>query len=715
MAGGEAGIRIAADIGGTFTDVVVNSPDGDLVLGKALTNLERAWQGIREALAVVGSQLDVSVADLIQNCGYFLYSTTRATNAIVEGKAARTAFLVTAGFPDILLLREGGKSEPFNLRMPYPEPYVPRHLTFEITERVDSEGSILTPLDEQSVEAALAAARAADVEAIGVCLLWSVVNPAHELRVAELVEGVWPEVPVTVSHRLNPVIHEYRRASGTCIDASLKPLMQDHVRQLRDDLAAEGFTGVLFLANSVGGVSRAEDVIERPIYSVGSGPSLAPVAAQTYAEAERNGAPESATPNVIVCDTGGTSFDVGLITGGEIQRSRDTWIGGRFIGHLTGVSSVDIRSIGAGGGSIAWIDAGGLLRVGPQSAGSTPGPACYGRGGTSPTVTDAAVVLGYLDPHSFAGGRLELSLDAAREVVGAQLAEPLGCSLQEAASSVLVIAAELMVSAIKDLTVKQGFDPRTSLVVAGGGAAGLMIAPIARELGCQRVLVPRTAGALSACGGQFANLVAEAARTHFTDTSDFDGAVVGELVNELAAELDGVASSLVDVQASSIAKTFYAQCRYPYQIWDLEVPLPELDLRASDAAAQLEEAFHIQHEQILGVRELGQRVECLAWVGRLEVALEREEYGRPEGLARGVAVEPTAVQEAFFGQSGQHGTPRFAGSELSTGVTLTGPTIVDEPTTTIVVPPGSTLSVTGAGNYLLTLDLATAAAPVEPA
>ena len=702
-------VRIAVDIGGTFTDVVVSSPDEDLVLGKALTTLDRAWDGIRDALAVVGGQLDATVSELIARCGYFLYSTTRATNAIVEGKAARTAFLVTAGFPDVLLLREGGKSEPFNLRMPYPEPYVPRHLTFEIEERIDSQGHIVEPLDERSITTAVDEARSAKVEAIGVCLLWSVVNPVHELRVVELVGELWPDVSVTASHRLNPVIHEYRRASGTCIDASLKPLMQDHIRRLRDDLASEGFGGVLFLANSVGGVWRAQDVIERPIYSVGSGPSLAPVAAQTYADAERNGAQPDGATNVIVCDTGGTSFDVGLITGGAIKRSRDTWIGQRFTGHLTGVSSVDIRSIGAGGGSIAWIDSGGLLRVGPQSAGSTPGPACYRRGGTSPTVTDAAMVLGYLDPDSFAGGRLELSADAAREVVSRQVAEPLGWPLEEAASSVLVIVAELMVSAIKDLTVKQGFDPRASLVVAGGGAAGLMIASIARDLGCRRVLIPKTAGALSACGGQFANLVAESARTHFSVTSDFDGEAIAQIVDELGEELDSVVSSLVDVNPSTIAKTFCAQCRYPYQIWDLEVPLPDVELRADSAPAQLEEAFHAQHEQVLGVRESGQRVECLAWLGRLEVALDRPDRAPASSTAQAGAPEPTTVREAFFGRRGALETPRFEGASLGVGDSLTGPAIVDEPTTTIVVPPGSTLEVTPARNYLLEPGLAAAA------
>src|SRR5438132_1290447 len=321
--------------------------------------------------------------------------------------------------------REGGKLEPFR-QLPYPPPYVPRYLTFELHERMDSEGDVFVELDEQGVLEAISGARGLGAEAVAVCLIWSIVNPAHELRVGELLEREWPEVPFTLSHRLNPIIREYRRASSTAIDASLKPLMQAYLRTMERDLRRAGLEGHIFIATSFGGAWRPQEVVERPIYSVGSGPSMAPVAALTYAKAERSA--ESA--DLIVCDTGGTTFDVGLVSAGEINYAAETWLGGRWIGHITGIRAVDVKSIGAGGGSIVWIDPGGLLRVGPRSAGADPGPACYGRGGTEPTVTDAAVMLGYLDPGFFLGGRLTLDADAARRAV-ATIAERMGMSVEE--------------------------------------------------------------------------------------------------------------------------------------------------------------------------------------------------------------------------------------------------------------------------------------------
>ena len=254
------------------------------------------------------------------------------------------------------------------------------------------------------------------------CLLWSIVNPAHELRVGELLEREWPGIPFTLSHRLNPIIREYRRASSTAIDASLKPLMQEYLRTMEHDLRQAGLAGHIFVATSFGGAWRPQEVVERPIYSVGSGPSMAPVAALTYARAEH----AEKGRDLIVCDTGGTTFDVGLVSGGEINFTAETWLGGRWIGHITGIRAVDVKSIGAGGGSIVWIDPGGLLRVGPRSAGADPGPACYGRGGTEPTITDAAVVLGWIDPDYFLGGRLPLDAAAARESVERAVAAPAG-------------------------------------------------------------------------------------------------------------------------------------------------------------------------------------------------------------------------------------------------------------------------------------------------
>src|SRR5207247_187100 len=286
-------------------------------------------------------------------------------------------------------------------------------LTFEIRERIDSEGDVFTDLDEQSALDAIEEARRLQAEAVAVCLIWSIVNPAHELRVGELLAERWPDAPFTLSHQLNPIIREYRRASSTAIDASLKPLMQAYLRMLERDLREAGLAGHIFVTTSFGGAWRPQEVIERPIYSIGSGPPMAPVAALRHSRAEDG----LGADDLIVCDTGGTTFDVGLVSGGEINYAAETWLGGRWTGHITGIRAVDVKSIGAGGGSIVWIDPGGLIRVGPHRAGADPGPAGYGRGGAEPTVTDAAAVLGYLESECFLGGRRTSDADAARRPV----------------------------------------------------------------------------------------------------------------------------------------------------------------------------------------------------------------------------------------------------------------------------------------------------------
>src|SRR3954447_21877868 len=489
------GFRISVDTGGTFTDVVVADDEGRLRIGKALTSAQRAFDGIFEGLAQLAPELGLSVDELLARTDVFTYGTTRSTNAIVEGKTARTAFFTTEGFPDVLLLREGGKLDPFK-QIPYQPPYVPRFLTWEIGERIDSEGDVFRPLDEASVERAIDEARGLGAEAVAVSLLWSIVNPAHELRIGELLEERWAGVPYTLSHRLNPVIREYRRASSTAIDASLKPLMQEYLATLDSDLRAAGYTGHLFIATSFGGAWRPAQVVERPIYSVGSGPSMAPVAALTYGREELG----DDAGELLVCDTGGTTFDVGLVSGGAVHFTNETWLGGRWVGHITGIRAVDVKSIGAGGGSIVWVDPGGLLRVGPRSAGADPGPACYGRGGVEPTVTDAAVVLGYIDPDYFLGGTMALDADAARSAVAARVAAPLKLGTSEAAAAIMAVATERMIQSIEEITVNQGVDPRTAVLIGGGGAAGLNAVAIARRLGSARVVIPQAGAVLSARG-----------------------------------------------------------------------------------------------------------------------------------------------------------------------------------------------------------------------
>jgi N-methylhydantoinase A len=691
------GYRISIDTGGTFTDVVVSDEDGWLRIGKALTTRERAFRAISEGLAQISPELGLGVEELLAQTDVLTYGTTRATNAIVEGTTARTAYFTTEGFPDVLLLREGGKLDPFG-QQAYSPPYVPRFLTFEIAERMDSEGEPFVPLDDASVVAAIEAAQGLRAEAVAVCLLWSIVNPAHELRVGELLEELWHGVPYTLSHRLNPIIREYRRASATAIDASLKPLMQEYLATMERDLRDAGFAGHLFVSTSFGGAWRPHEVVERPIYSVGSGPSMAPVAAVTYAReelAERPG-------DLIVCDTGGTTFDVGLVSGGEIGTTAETWLGGRWTGHITGIRSVDVKSIGAGGGSIVWIDAGGLLRVGPRSAGADPGPVCYRRGGLEPTVTDAAVALGWIDPDYFLGGRLQLDAEAARAAVTEHVAGPLGLGLDEAAEAALTVATENIVGAIREITIAQGIDPREMTIVAGGGASGLNVVPIARELGCRRALVPSTAAALSACGALYSDVISEFSRSRYAETRALDLEAVNGTLAEVDAEADALLDSLAELQPRSTRKDFVVEARYRAQVWELDVPIPAR-LHGADDVRALEEAFHETHERIFAVREPGQFLECLLWKVRATAELEKPQVRSREAAGDGSA-EPADSVSAFFGETGRADVPRYDGARLPEGARIDGPAIIREPTTTLVVYPGSAVTVTGLGNYLVELD-----------
>jgi N-methylhydantoinase A len=689
------GYRVAIDTGGTFTDVVLVDEQGQIYLGKAPTSHERIFGGVEGALTVVAEQLKMGVAAVLQHTDLVIYGTTQATNAILEGKTARAAFLVTEGFPDILVLREGGKLNPFDLGSPFPEPYVPRSLTFEIRERIDSEGHIVVPFDEGQARQVIAELRQRAVEAVAVCFLWSPLNSSHEEAMGRLLERELPGVSITLSHRLNPIIREYRRASSTAIDASLKPLMQKDLQVMASDLMRAGFNGELLAATSFGGVMHLSDVVERPIYLVKSGPSMAPVAGRSYAEAEIG------NRDIIVCDTGGTSFDVSLVRDGMIKFTRETWLGEVFTGHITGLSSVDVKSIGAGGGSIAWIDSAGLLRVGPQSAGSEPGPACYARGGRHPTVTDAALVLGYIDSAYFLGGRMKLDTEAARDAVG-KIADELGTKLDEAARYIFEIAVEHMVGAIRDITINQGIDPRDSLIVAGGGAAGLNILPIARELGCNQVLIPRTAGAFSACGGHFSNIVTEFSVSKLANTGAFSYEEVNGALKKISLSIDDFAARLRRKGLTDIKAQYFVEARYPYQVWELEVALSRGRFDGQEDVQRMVDAFHLEHERVFAVKEPDQQLECIYWRGRLTAALKRPPLGRAveSGEAQSVA---RSTSEACFSGIGRVSTSRYLGGSLRPGMVVDGPAIIDEPTTSVVVYPGASATVTPLHNYLLKL------------
>tara|TARA_Y100001934_G_scaffold269391_1_gene352822 strand:+ start:7659 stop:9737 length:2079 start_codon:yes stop_codon:yes gene_type:complete len=686
--------RISVDTGGTFTDVVVADEKGKLVVGKALTTPDRVFTGFSGALNNAASSFDSSMEEILKHTGVLIYGTTRSTNAIVTSSAAKTALLTTEGFPDTLTYRHGGKREPLNLKMEFPDPYIPRRLTEEIKERINSEGGIETPLDINQASETIKSLQKKNIEAIAVSFLWSIMNPQHELKVGELIKEILPNVPYTLSHQLNPIIREFPRTSSTAIDASLKPLMQKHFLELEKELRSAGYEGEFLISTSSGGIKHVNDVVEKPIFTVKSGPAMAPLAGIAYAGAEGLG------NDVIIVDTGGTTFDVSLIRAGEIKYTRDTWLNGEWIGHNLGLSSVDIRSVGAGGGSVAWIDSGGLLRVGPDSAGADPGPACYAKGGKRPTVTDAAVLLGYIDPNHFLGGRMALDINAANEVIN-ELAGKIEMSLEETAAGILEIAGEQMIKAIQEITVQDGVNPAESILVAGGGAAGLNILPIAQSLGCSKVLLPKTAGALSACGGHYSDIVSEYSASRYSATDDFDFKGVQKVFTELNAKLDIEESALRSRGVSNFTREFFVEARYLNQQWEMEFKIPMLNIENSGHVEELVEEFHNVHFRRYAVKEDGGIIECINWKGRITAEMSKPPHAQADQKVS-TSSDPDREVSAYFANYGNAQTPVYIGSKLPAEFEIEGPAIIEEPTTTVVIYPGSSALVTPNGHYLLT-------------
>jgi N-methylhydantoinase A len=685
-------VRFAVDTGGTFTDLVIEDDDGRLSMTKSSTRPSDPVAGVFDVLDKAAASRGLARGELLEQADLFIHGTTRAINAILTHSTARTAFLTSAGHPDVLLFREGGRSDPFNFTRPFPEPYVPRSLTFEVPGRIGSRGEEVEPLDEAALAAIAAELARHAIEAVAVCLLWSIVNPVHEQRTGELLAELLPDVPVTLSHALNPTIREYRRGSSTAIDASLKPLMSDYLGGLESRLRAAGFGGRLLVVTSSGGVMDAGAVAAAPIHAINSGPAMAPVAGRHYAELDGR------SSTAIVADTGGTSYDVSVVQRGRLPQTRETWLGTPYFGHMTGFPSVDVKSIGAGGGSIAWVDSGGLLHVGPQSAGAEPGPVCYGRGGERPTVTDACVVLGYLDPSYFLGGDMPLRADAAAQALTREVAEPLGLACHEAADAVLALATEHMVYAIEDITINQGIDPRDAVLIGGGGAAGLNAVAIAERLRCAQVIVPQTGAALSAAGALLSDLSSSSSRTLVTNTASFDHAAVDDVLEALEAECDAfIAGPGAGTESAEIE--MWAEVRYPQQVWQLDVPLRSRRLPAASDVATLREDFHAVHLEVFAVNDPHSEAEIVAWHGRARCRL-REDRSQPRMSAPGPAA--AGERDAYFAQGGWLRVPVVRFEALEPAQPCAGPCIVESSFTTVVVPPGASYWRTEAGSLGLT-------------
>ncbi|MDX2159610.1 MAG: hydantoinase/oxoprolinase family protein [Hyphomicrobiaceae bacterium] len=671
--------RIGIDVGGTFTDLVAVDESGTSTFAKSPSTPADPSIGVLEGLAVLAEALGLDRPGLLGHTQRIVHGTTVATNALLERKGARVGLLTTEGHRDVLEMREGLKPEDrYNLRLPAPEPLVPRHLRLGVRERIKADGSVLVPLDEASLAGAIDALQAAGVNAVAICFLHAWRNSAHEQAAVRMVRERMPGAYVTASADVYPQIKEYERVSTTVVNAYVGPVVAGYLGRLDTRLQEAGYQGPLFIMLSHGGVAPVGEAVRIAAATALSGPAGG-VAGSRYAAALLD------TPNLIPFDMGGTSTDISLIRNSEPGLAIDRGIAGQRIA----LPSLDIVTLGAGGGSIAEVDTGGVLHVGPESAGADPGPACYGRGGTRATVTDANLLLGLLEPSGLLGGRMRLDRSASDRALSA-LGARLGLDAVGAAAGVQRVINARMAEGIRLVSVRRGIDPSAFALLAFGGAAGLHASAVARQLSIRRVVVPRVASVLSAWGMLASDIRFETTRSHIGDTAAMTseglagifGAMERDARQRLAAVFDG-----------EVAIARSADMRYGEQIFEINVPLDGLDFASPALARDVAEAFHARHEELYTYAQRSNEVVLVnarvAAIGKLP-ALPRE-----PNLGRREPASPLRRQRVYLGAWTE--VPVYAFDALASGQEIAGPALVESATTTALVEAGDRARATANG------------------
>lgn len=680
--------QISIDIGGTFTDLYLYDDRGTVSSVKVPTTTSNLTDGLVNAIRSAAEEEGVSTNELLSATERLIHGTTVSTNAIIENDVSETALICTAGFEDTLWFRDGGKEKPYDWDIDYPDPYIPRSLTFGAEERVNAEGDIVSPLDEDQVREIAADIRDSDVEAVAVSLLWSHSNPTHEEQVGEILEEVAPDIHYSLSHEVNPIIREYPRTSATALDASLYELVSNYFSTLTSTLEEEGYADEPLIITSNGGVMDTDEISRTPIWTVDSGPTMFPGGAHSFTETELD------QNNVITLDMGGTSLDMSVVKNGDVPRTREATVGNDY---MLGIDKVEVKSIGSGGGSIAWVDDGGFLHVGPQSAGAEPGPACYMRGSEEPTLTDAALVLGYLNEDYFLGGDMEIDKGAARQAIEEKIASNLGIDVMEAAYSIYATANQNMVNGIEEVTIERGVDPRNYILSGGGGALGMHAVSIARELQIDDILLPRGAGVISAVGGLVSDIRRDFSASCYTNQSDFDHETVNDILSSLKVQAaDFFERANIAEEDRSIS--FYTQARYPHQVWEIEIEVPFEQIDKGDEEV-LAKRFNKAHENTYGFKT-DENVEFLNWRIEAEATSGTDEVIQasvPESIENGQS-EAHSEREAYFNQQSVD-APSYRADSLAPGTSVQGPAFVDADNTTLVLPPESKLRITDLGNY----------------
>lgn len=684
--------RLGIDAGGTFTDFVIADRDsGQVRLFKALSTPSDPTKAIENGLKLISESLGVPAADIVSNCDLCINGTTVGLNALITHRGGKTGLICTAGHEDSIEIRNGHKEDGFRYDPEYPAAtmLVPRYLRKGVRERVLSDGSVRTPMQEDDVRAACELFLKEGIETVAISFVWSVLNTAHERRAAEIVREMMPDAILTVGCELYPQIREYTRTSTAVVNAYLAPVMRKYVAAVDAYFRSLGAKQPVRYFQSNGGLAVGQVMTDRSVYAINSGPASAPQAGLYVAAPFKK-------KNVITVDMGGTSFDITLTKDGQTNLNKNI----DFLRYRIGVPMIQVETLGAGGGSIGWIDSLGIIQVGPQSAGSEPGPACYGQGGTEPTTSDANLVLGYLNPDGLLGGKLPLDLAKARKAM-AKVADPLGLSIEQAAYGMFTIVNNNMVNGIRRVSVERGYDPRDFVLVGAGGATAAHITALAREMGIDTIILPKLASGLCA----FGQIISDVKYNYMaTAPARLDNAAAYKRIDRLFKDIekqgirhlekDGFKKDRIEIRRS-------LDMRYVGQVHECTVDIATFEINAK-TIDQVKDAFHKRHEELYTYSERHNPVEV--------VNIESTVYGlidKPKAPKLAKGAEPDRAlkghRKAIFSADGkQVKTPVYDGEKLGAGATVKGPAIIEEVTTTIVIEPGWTAKLDASGSYLIT-------------
>jgi len=697
--------RIGVDIGGTFTDgTLVDSSTGQVTTSKVLTTPVDPASGF---ISAVNKLLGVNNEVDPDEIEHVVHATTVATNAIIEGKTAKTAFVTTEGFRDMLEIARQIRPSLYDLQFEKPKPLVPRQLCFEIPERLDAKGNVVTPLDEKALAQIVDQIAETGVTAIAVCLLHSYRNPYHEQKVGEAIKAKIPDVKLSLSSEIVPEFREYLRASTTVINSAVAPIVSTYLASIIEKLHSANINSELLVMQSNGGVYPAESASESPVFMVESGPAAGAVAAASIGS-------ELGYPNVISFDMGGTTAKASLIRDGQPNITKDYSVGGAAqsgAGAFGGASGypirtpvVDLVEIGAGGGSIAWVDSGGALRVGPQSSGADPGPVCYGLGGKEPTITDANLILGRLDSNYFAGGEMTLDTEAANNAISEYCAEPLGLSIEAAAHGIVEIANTAMVNALRLVSVQRGHDPRDFILMGFGGAGPAHVVRLAEQAGIPQVLIPAEPGTTSALGLLVTDVRMESSATLIERSDQIE---LSKITNEFE-RLENSGRIAHSSAASASGEPIFErsiEMRYWGQSFELSVPVPDRKIIDADWMSELIESFHESHNTAYGFRADDEPVELvnlrLTTIGKIA----RPQLRKLDIISPNAKVAIKGKRPVYFGTDSSEGgvihTTVYDRPKLPAGSVFNGPAIVEEPDCTTVIQPSWSVTVDDFGNLLI--------------